>query len=242
LLVVLLAAAIHDMGHPGVNNNFLCATRHHLALRYNDKSVLENYHAASAFELMHEQDVDLLEHRLPIPPVEALRMRVINMVLATDMDRHKEVMFDLAKEVDRHDTLQHVDKLVLEKHLVHMVDIGHPLRPYTLHLEWSKRVTMEFLAQGDQERCLGLPVGELFDREKATSLAAGQLGFLNFVVMPAWKQLRDISLHVTEHPDRCLQENLAKWRELDEREKVAAKQAVAAAAASSSGTGLKEPP
>jgi len=242
LLVVLVAAAIHDMGHPGVNNNFLVATRDRLALRYNDRSVLENFHAASAFELMHEQDVDLLEHRQPVPPVAALRMRVINMVLATDMDRHREVMSDLAKQVDRHDRFQDIDKLVLEKHLVHMVDIAHPLRPYTMHLEWSKRVTMEFLAQGDQERRLGFPVGELFDREKATSLAAGQLGFLNFVVIPAWKQLRDISLNATAHPDRCLQENLGKWKELDEQEKLAAKEAKVAASASSSGSGSKQPP
>jgi hypothetical protein len=36
---LLLSAAVHDLRHPGVNNNFLAALSHPLAVRYNDKSV-----------------------------------------------------------------------------------------------------------------------------------------------------------------------------------------------------------
>ena len=35
----LIAAAIHDVDHPGFNNSFLISTLHPLALRYNDQSV-----------------------------------------------------------------------------------------------------------------------------------------------------------------------------------------------------------
>ena len=51
-LSYLVAAACHDFEHPGVNQVFLCQKKQALALRYNDKSVLENHHAAASYKLM----------------------------------------------------------------------------------------------------------------------------------------------------------------------------------------------
>lgn len=218
LLVVLVAAAVHDVGHPAVNNEFLVKTRHSMALRYNDRSVLENFHVATAFEMMKNMAVEVLEQRLRFPPIGALRLRVIDMVLATDMAVHQQIIEDLSAEFASHANLQDINKLVLEKHLVHTADIGHPLRPNAAHLEWSGRIAQEFFAQGDQERELGMQPAALFDRDRAPSLAAGQLGFLNFVVMPAWTPLRDIAPRATEVPDHCLAENLARWQDTKEQE------------------------
>jgi hypothetical protein len=50
--VLLVSSMVHDTDHPGVNNLYLVATRDKLALRYNDKSVLENHHIAVAFNTM----------------------------------------------------------------------------------------------------------------------------------------------------------------------------------------------
>lgn len=49
---MLISAFVHDTDHPGVNNLYLVNTRDKLALRYNDKSVLENHHIAMAFNTM----------------------------------------------------------------------------------------------------------------------------------------------------------------------------------------------
>ncbi|KAG2424735.1 hypothetical protein HXX76_014310 [Chlamydomonas incerta] len=88
LLAAYFAAIVHDHGHPGLTGDFLVATSHPLALRYNDRSPLESHHAASAFTLLAERpDLD------PFGEVSreqraALRKQVIDMVLATDMKQH----------------------------------------------------------------------------------------------------------------------------------------------------------
>ena len=52
MFILLVAAAVHDYGHPGVSNQYLTTTFSPLALQYNDKNVLESYHIASIFLLM----------------------------------------------------------------------------------------------------------------------------------------------------------------------------------------------
>jgi 3'5'-cyclic nucleotide phosphodiesterase len=54
-LGLLLAAATHDLGHPGVSNQFLVNSRDHWALVYNDISVNENVHVSQAFLLAKEE-------------------------------------------------------------------------------------------------------------------------------------------------------------------------------------------
>ena len=52
MFAALVAAAVHDVDHPGVTNQFLIETGDDLALLYNDNSVLENHHLAVAFKTM----------------------------------------------------------------------------------------------------------------------------------------------------------------------------------------------
>lgn len=84
------------------------------------------------------------------------------------MAKHKQVMEDLVFQIGKHPEVQDSDKLVVEKAMLHMADIAHPLRPSAIHREWSNRVTQEFLAQGDLEKSLGFePIA--LDRDKAPS-------------------------------------------------------------------------
>mmetsp|Transcript_34698 Transcript_34698/g.79520 ORF Transcript_34698/g.79520 Transcript_34698/m.79520 type:complete len:541 (+) Transcript_34698:66-1688(+) len=214
ILIGVLSAAMHDVAHPAVNNDFLVKTKHELALRYNDQSVLENYHVATSFELMRDRNVDLLSHTLGArPPTSALRHRVIDMVLATDMGRHKQALDAVTTQLDSVENPVEVDKLPMEQFLVHLADLGHPLRPFHLHTEWSKRVTEEFFAQGDRELELGFQPVPLMDRKKASSLAKGQVGFLNFVVVPTLALLCRFNPDFDElPPSECMRENLEKWQ------------------------------
>jgi len=230
LLVVALTAAVHDMAHPGTGNDFLVKTEHALAVRYLDRSVLEHFHAASAFALMQDMGAPILQHNLPSPPFETLKGRMVDMLLATDMAQHRRVCEDMASEVAVHTSCQEIDKLKLECHLIHLADIGHPFRPRELHKQWSLLVQDEFFAQGDQEKKLGFTPAPLCDRSKAPALAKSQQGFINFVLVPAWRPMSQVLGRIgAERFESYLNDSQAMWEEMaaEEADKEAAEKGAA---------------
>ena len=48
---IVVAATVHDMGHPGYNNTFMTSQKTSLSIVYNDQSVLENYHCSLTFQI-----------------------------------------------------------------------------------------------------------------------------------------------------------------------------------------------
>ena len=75
----IFAAAIHDVDHPGLTNQFLINSSSELAIMYNDESVLENHHLAVAFKLLQNSDCDILVN-LTKKQRQTLRKMVIDMV------------------------------------------------------------------------------------------------------------------------------------------------------------------
>lgn len=99
ILAALFAAAIHDVDHPGVSNQFLINTNSELALMYNDESVLENHHLAVGFKLLQQDNCDIFQN-LSKRQRQSLRKMVIDMVLATDMSKHMTLLADLKTMVE----------------------------------------------------------------------------------------------------------------------------------------------
>ena len=79
VMSAIFAAAIHDVDHPGLTNQFLINTSSELALMYNDESVLENHHLAVAFKLLQNPDCDIFIN-LTKKQRQTLRKMVIDMV------------------------------------------------------------------------------------------------------------------------------------------------------------------
>ena len=94
-----MAAAVHDVDHPGRNNQFLVNTSHELAIMYNDESVLENHHLAVAFKLLKEESCNFLSKVEPAQ-LKALRRMMIDNVLATDMSKHLKHLGELKTMVE----------------------------------------------------------------------------------------------------------------------------------------------
>merc|ERR1719328_1067114 len=62
IVTALFSAAIHDVDHPGLTNQYLINTNSGLALLYNDISVLENHHVSTAFKILRQDECNIFEH------------------------------------------------------------------------------------------------------------------------------------------------------------------------------------
>lgn len=94
IMAALVAAAMHDYGHPGVNNMFEIVTGSERALLYNDQSVLENFHLSQVFALLRQDEYNILVN-MTDEERRYIREVMISMVLATDIGQH----FALLKEM-----------------------------------------------------------------------------------------------------------------------------------------------
>ncbi|KAJ9505875.1 hypothetical protein QJQ45_010053 [Haematococcus lacustris] len=91
MLAAYLAAVCHDYQHIGRTNDYLVQTQDELALRYNDRSPMENHHLAAAWSLLRVPQLNFLQ-ALPQPAWDRLRKLVIELVLGTDMKQHFSII------------------------------------------------------------------------------------------------------------------------------------------------------
>ncbi|XP_068688688.1 dual specificity calcium/calmodulin-dependent 3',5'-cyclic nucleotide phosphodiesterase 1A-like isoform X2 [Montipora foliosa] len=189
IFAILLSAIIHDVEHTGTTNNFHVNSRSHLALLYNDRSVLENHHLCCAFTLLKSRDKDIFASLTP-EQYSDIRTLVIDMVLATDMSSHfeqlrtmKAALSVLGSQIEKSHALEFI---------LHVSDIANPAKDWELHRQWTSRIMEEFFCQGDRELELGLPISPLCDRS-VTCIPESQLGFIEFVVLPAFDICSEMS-------------------------------------------------
>lgn len=91
-LAAILAPAVHDFAHPGVNNAFLENTRTPLSDRYNNHSILESFHIAAAFEVLHALGPDDPLADLHPDDYGMVRHLMIEIVMGTDFSRSLEII------------------------------------------------------------------------------------------------------------------------------------------------------
>jgi hypothetical protein len=162
----LIAPIIHDYMHPGVNNAFLISTMSALSIRYNDQSVLENFHCASIFEMMQSEEYDILAYQ-PIESKKLIRESVVSMVLATDMAMHFDWIGKFKNKLNgvgfNYEARQ--DRKLLLNIAIKCADVNNPAKPLDSCRRWTELIMEEFFRQGDEEKRKGVPVSMFYNRE-----------------------------------------------------------------------------
>lgn len=202
ILAAIFAAAIHDVDHPGLTNQYLINSSSELALMYNDESVLENHHLAVAFKLLQNEDCDIFAN-LAKKQRQTLRKMVIDMVLATDMSKHMSLLADLKTMVETKKVAgsgvllldNYTDRIQVLQNMVHCADLSNPTKPLDIYRNWVSSIMEEFFQQGDREREEGMDISPMCDRHSAT-IEKSQVGFIDYIVHPLWETWADLV-----HPD-----------------------------------------
>lgn len=218
-IVCMVAVLAHDIGHPGVTNRYLIASKNELALRYNDISVLENMHCALVYTLLNDPNCNIFLH-LKSSEWTNCRKLLIELIMFTDMSKHFELISRFRmRSCSLHDLNEEIfeDRNLVLCIALKCADLGHSAKTFSLHEKWTFLVSEEFFLQGDLEKRSGLPVSIYCDRD-STDINKSQSGFLRNVCVPLY-EIFGLYVKSEFFEKFCLeqlQKNLATW---DERSK-----------------------
>ncbi|KAH8371471.1 hypothetical protein KR093_007562 [Drosophila rubida] len=217
----LIAAAAHDVDHPGRSSAFLSNSNNPLAILYNDLTVLENHHAAITFKLTLGDDKINIFKNLDKETYKSARSTIIDMILATEMTRHFEHLAKFVSvfgsEVEPRELVQSEEEtsILMRRMLIKVADVSNPARPMQYCIEWARRIAEEYFMQTDEEKQRHLPiVMPMFDRATC-SIPKSQIGFIEYIIqdmMHAWDSFIDMPQLIT-----CMQINYSQWKKYDEQ-------------------------
>ncbi|CBZ53684.1 hypothetical protein NCLIV_034660 [Neospora caninum Liverpool] len=185
-LALIVAALGHDVGHPGRSNAFLIQSSSTLSVVYNDRSILENYHACLTFYTLSHRTCNIFRGKT-VTQYRDIRKKVIELILSTDMSHHFEFATRIAARRENPDfnfREREEDRALVLSLAIKVADLGHCAVDWEAHAAWSARLKEEFFAQGDEEQRLGLPVSPLCDRSQQGQLPRSQANFIEFLFLP----------------------------------------------------------
>ncbi|ELR03351.1 3',5'-cyclic-nucleotide phosphodiesterase [Pseudogymnoascus destructans] len=221
-LTLLIAAIGHDIGHLGVNNMFLVKINSPLARLFNDKSVLESYHAAVYCHMLKRLWPAVVEN-------EEMKGLLISCILSTDMGIHSvymEKLTFLQKAMENLSDAEPVGEKELKIYrdiacnmLIKCADISNVARPYDCAAVWTDILTTEFQRQADMEDQINLP-STLFSppAREMIGLAKSQTSFMSFYALPLFRGLEELMPTL----DFCalgIDRNFAEWTSKSEKAK-----------------------
>jgi len=202
-----------------------------IAIRYNDQSVLENYHVSQSFKMLLKDENNILSLLSP-EEYRLVRRRMIENILATDMANHAKTLASMKSKVETFDIKngKNIDRMIFPENLtktfenqqtvlsiiIHAADISNPAKPSDIQKTWVDLVFIEFFKQGDLEKKSSLPISLLCDRS-TTNIDKSQIGFMNFVVIPTFEAMLNLMPEVQPFMDN-LKSNLKKYEELAKQE------------------------
>jgi hypothetical protein len=195
---VVLAALGHDVNHFGRSNPFLVDTRHELALRYNDQSVLENFHASRTFEIIRSSSQTNILVTLSRRDEKRLRNRVIQLILATDATHHFNHLSELrmrllgSTSIFDDPEVTDSDRRIGMTAVMNAADHGFFAMPIDVHTQWMSRLAEEMAQQGDNERALNLSISPMCDRA-SQELPGMSLGLMKLLVMPLFDEIANLA-------------------------------------------------
>ena len=225
LLSIFISALGHDIGHPGLTNTFQINDSTDMAITYNDISVLENFHAATLFKIIRKSETNIFE-KLTYFDYKIIRKRMICEILATDMANHGKVISLIKSKISvnedgnsfklnlltGNEQTKNDEQQCLLDFIIHLADLAHNTRLFSISLKWVELLSEEFWRQGDLEKKRNLPISFLCDRENS-NIPQSQKGFISGFIIPTFECLSNIFPSLKFALENA-NNNLKEWQKL----------------------------
>jgi hypothetical protein len=228
ILSLLVAGVCHDVGHKGYNNDYQIKMYTDLAITYNDKSILENFHISETFKLLKNDKLNIFRNTSK-NDFSYIRKRIIDMILATDMFYHSRIIALMKsrlenKNIKNGEISENIvknsgnnlfnEQQEILNYLIHIGDISHNTKKFEITYKWSLLLTEEFWRQGDEEKEKGFNVNFLYDRNNI-DIGRNQVGFIKGIIVPSFDLLINFLPELMYYSDN-MKENLRRWNEISE--------------------------
>lgn len=230
ILCLVIGSLVHDIAHPGTNNAFLINSFSDLAITYNDKSILENFHIAETFKIIKDDNCNIFSN-YNNENFKLIRKRIIELILATDMTCHAKINGTIKNklQINKITDGENIEKLInpnsdmifdeqqeIINFLVHTADLSHNSKHFDISKKWTYLLMEEMWNQGDRENELNLPVSFLCDRNTA-EVPKSQIGFIKGIIIPTFDLLIEM-FPALQHTRFYVESNLIEWGLIVEEE------------------------
>eukprot|EP00768_Dysnectes_brevis_P008252 gnl/Dysnectes_brevis/7350_a12234_311.p1 GENE.gnl/Dysnectes_brevis/7350_a12234_311~~gnl/Dysnectes_brevis/7350_a12234_311.p1 ORF type:complete len:323 (+),score=95.98 gnl/Dysnectes_brevis/7350_a12234_311:79-969(+) len=169
---LVIAAAGHDVEHPGLNNRLIVKGGHPIALAFPD-SALEVYHGHIVLIMLTRTVKELRT-----PPFDLDRREVTEYIRLTD-PKHMVWLVDQLQG-EQTGTGLHVELASL----LMLCDISNQLKPFGMAKHWAVAVCEEFRNAAKYEEALGLSSLIPSDAVLSRAVPPAQRAFLKGAVLP----------------------------------------------------------
>lgn len=215
--VVVFAALIHDVSHPGVPNNQLVDNSHPWTKIYGQKSVAEQHSIHVALRLLDTYPE--LQQCIHSTPAEEVRFHQLlnHSVLATDImgansaNRWAEAFGGEAPSTNESNDLVRPcilnlkASIVLEQ-IIQASDVAHTMQHWMIYQRWNERLL--------HERYRAYQAGESPD--PTVDWYEGELRFLDGYVLPLARRLKECDVYGVSS-DEYLSHALANREEWEQK-------------------------
>ncbi|CAD8121676.1 unnamed protein product [Paramecium sonneborni] len=207
--ILMISSFGHDVGHTGKTNVFEINSLSDLAIRYHDKSVLEQHHAALTIQVLKNTQSNILVN-LNQQQFRNFRKGLISNILSTDMSEH----FTLLKDFENRPK-DFNDCKILSGYIMHASDFGGAGKKTNLSILWSARVNQEFSIQYKLEGELGYPQQTYMkDLHIPHIMAKSEIGFLKVIVRPCYALLSEFMEDKLKHCISNIDDTIQYWEKI----------------------------
>mgnify|MGYP000911727368 CR=1 FL=1 len=170
-------------------------------------------HASEAMTLLLEPQNNFLSD-LPPESFSDFYKTATQLVLATDMSRHSEILAQVSVKLSSKsfDFSNKADRLLVLQLLLKFSDISNPSRNRQMCEYWAGQVREEFYLQGDREREKGIKVSAFMDRRAPDETAKCQIAFVDFIVRPLSELVFQIVPKVQPIISENIRVNVEFWK------------------------------